>query len=148
MKLLAYLFVFACVLAVVGYARGWFTVSAAGRGSAAVEVAVDRDQVARDAHAVLDRVGATPATDRPASAPAVVESHVAEGRILAVAPAARQVTVAVAAREVVHHVPSSVEITRGGERVGFEQLRPDLHVRLTFTGGEPIHALLGVEILP
>lgn len=148
MKLLGYLFVFAIVLAAVGYVRGWFTVNAAGKDSSAVAVAVDRDRMARDAHAVLERVGAAPATDRPVVVPATVASHVVEGRLTAVAPAARQITVAVAAREVIHHVPASVAILRGGERLGFAELRPDQQVRLTLDGAEPIHVLLAVEILP
>lgn len=124
LQLLGYLFVLGALLAVVGCGRGWFTAAASSQTSGPL--------VADE----LDPVRAVPA------------SHTVEGRITAVAATDRQITLAVAEHRVVHQVPSSVVITRGGGRLAFEHLHPDLLVRLTFDGAEPIPTLLGVEILP
>ena len=146
MKLLGYLFLLAILLAVVGYARGWFIVDAPpGKARADLRVTVDRDRLAGDTRAVLDRLG----TQRPAAEPVVGQGSAMEGRIAAVASATRELTLEGSSRDhTVHTVAANVPITRGGATMAFGELQPDMHARLSFDATRPLPVLVAVAILP
>jgi len=150
MKLLGYLFVLAIVLAVLGYARGWFTVEAASNPERAdVKVSVDRDRMSEDARSVMDRVGAGGAKSEPTTeSPTGSSGTFLDGRITSVQAATRDLTVAVGSGTSTHRVAAGVPITRAGATIAFDLLQPDMKVRLSFDASKPTPNLIGVAILP
>ena len=132
-----YLFVIAVVLAAFGYSRGWFTVNAASHtGHTEVQLRIDDAKVADDARAATTRLhGAIPGAD-----------HI-EGRITAIDAAARALTLQTGTQQTVHHVSSTVPITRDGTQLPFAELRTDMRVRLSFDANATA-VLVGVVILP
>lgn len=152
MRFLGFIFILAVILAGVGYYQGWFTVSTVNAGSGnEVQVGVDTGKIGDDAHAAADRL-----SELSAEAVEVVKSlgrkvspeeSELEGTLSTVDVASRRFTLTVGSRAIDLQVPAAVTITRDGEGVGFDQLRPATRAKCVFTTVGESRRLSRIEIL-
>jgi len=152
MRFLGIVFVIVLILAVVGFFRGWFSVTTTHAGGKSdVTLGVDNGKIGDDAKAAASRLGALSATaaDKVKSlgGNAGPEESELEGTLTAVDPAARGLKVTAGAQTLDLHVPTAVPITRDGGSVGFEQLRPATRVKLSFKHAGEDRKLSQIEIL-
>lgn len=144
MKSLGYLFVLLVFVGVVGFFRGWFTVEAStNAGRTDVTLGVDSDKIVKDATVSKKK----PPEALVGSAAATAGTTI-EGRVTAVDAAAQDLTLEVLEQRSVHHIGSSVTITRDGTPIAFAQLRTDMRVRLRFAAGGAPAELLEVVVVP
>lgn len=152
MRIFGYLFVLLLLVAVVGFFRGWFSVStthAAGKGGVTMEV--DKDKIGEDATATAARLGelSSQAMEKVKSLGRKVGSEESEleGTLTLVDLTARDVSVSAGSETIDLHVPTGVTITSNGESVGLEQLRTTMRVKLSFEHVGEGRRLSRIEIL-
>jgi len=152
MRYLGFLFVIVLLLAIVGYFRGWFSVTTtAAAGKTGVTLGVDNDKIADDTKAAGAKVG-----ELSAQAAEIVrslgrkvgsEESELEGTLTAVDLAARDLTVTASSRTIDLHVPTGVPIMRDGKSAGFDELQPATRVKLSFKHAGDDRRLSRIEIL-
>lgn len=152
MRFLGFLFAIVLVVAVVGYFRGWFSVTTThAGGKSGVTLGVDNDKMGDDTKAAAVRLGelSAEAVEKVKSLGRTVsaEESELEGVLTAVDLAARDLTVTASSQKIDLHVPTGVAITRKGQGAGFEQLRPTTRVKLSFEHAGDGRRLSRIEIL-
>lgn len=135
MRFLGLLFLLLLILAGVGYCRGWFTVTTTHAGGRdRVTVGVDEDRIGADARAAANKIGELSAAAveklRGLGEKVDPDTRVVEGSVAAVDQAARDIEVTAGAERIRLHVPLGVAITKDGQAVDFDRLRPGTAVRL------------------
>ena len=157
MKILGFLFLIVLLVAVVGWFRGWFSVTTAHAGTH-VTVHVDEGKIRDDSRSAAESIA-----DTSEKIAAVVKSvghrtttaeSTLHGTITAVDMVARDLMVRVdsddrgAAPPTLRlRVPTALAITRDGASVGFEQVRLGDRVCLTFVDADADRRLARIELL-
>ena len=137
MRALGYLFAILLILAVVGYIRGWFSVTTAEAGGKhRVTVGVNDDKISADAKAATvplasHSAGAVEALNSTARKLGTAASEV-QGTLTAVDATTRELTLTTGTQTLDFQVPDGVVILRDGEPLGFADLQPAMRVVLTF----------------
>jgi hypothetical protein len=131
MRFLAFLLSIVVLLVGFGYFRGWFTVAAAA----------DRDRITADMRSVGAQIGLTDGT-----APQALRS--VTGIVRSLDAAARNVGIEIDQRVQIHHIGTTVAITRQGAVVRFEELRLGSTLRLTFDDAAEPTQPTRAEVLP
>lgn len=137
MRALGYLFAILLILAVVGYVRGWFSVTTAEAGGKhQITLGVNDDKIGADAKAAT-----VPLASHPAEAVQALNSparnagaapHDVQGTLTAVDATTRELTLTTGTQTLDFQVPDGVLILRDGEPLGFADLQPAMRVVLTF----------------
>ncbi len=153
MRFLGFIFILVLILAVVGYFRDWFSVSTShASGKSDVTLEVDSKKLGADAKAAADGVavysGKAVEGVKALVGKGTAEATDLEGALTAVDAVARDIVVTVDSKTHDVHVPSGVPVTRAGDKVGFEALRPGARVKLSFSHVGDVRNLTGIEILP
>jgi hypothetical protein len=155
MRILGLLFLVFLLLAVVGYFRGWFTVTSAHAGSG-VTLHVDEGRMRDDSRAAVAGIA-----DTSAKIAEVVKSigrrspageTVVDGTVTAVDTIERDLTVradttTTATPSLRLRVPDAVKISRDGDRVAFGEILPGARVKLTFVDATADRRLEHIEVL-
>jgi hypothetical protein len=136
MRFLAFLLSIVVLLVGFGYFRGWFTVAAAA----------DRDRITADMRSVGAQIGLTDGTAPQAPATAALRS--VTGIVRSLDAAARNVGIEIDQRVQIHHIGTTVAITRQGAVVRFEELRLGSTLRLTFDDAAEPTQPTRAEVLP
>jgi hypothetical protein len=143
MRLISILFVVALAAAAFGFARGWFLVTPANPPDHAyLSLTSDNRTVARDDRAAT--VGVETAT----LADTAPTGNFTEGRIAALDAETHALTLQAGAQKQVHRLGRTVPISCSGVGLTLEDLRIDMHVRLSFDATNPTPILIGVAVLP
>lgn len=153
MRLFGWLFSVVLILAVVGYFRGWFSVTTTHAGGKdEVTVGIDSEKIGDDTDAVASRLSelSAKATEKVKSLGRTVgpDASELEGTLTAVDSAARVLTLTISSQAIELHVPAAVPITRNGKTVGFEQLLPATRVKCSFQHTGDDRELTRIQILP
>lgn len=137
MRLLGFVFILVLILAIVGYFRGWFSVTTThASGKDEVTVGVDNDKIGADTKAAARGLGrlsqkAVAAVKSLGKKTSANETELL-GTIDSAAPAGRDLTLAVGTEKIEVHVPTTVPITKDGKAADFAVLQPGTRAKLFF----------------
>lgn len=137
MRFLGFIFVLLLILALVGYFRGWYSVTTThASGKDEVTVGVDNDKIGADTKAAARGLGrlsqkAVAAVKSLGKKTGANETEL-QGTIDSTAPAGRDLTLAVGTEKIDLHVPTTVPITKDGKAADFSVLQPGTRARLFF----------------
>jgi hypothetical protein len=153
MRLLGWLFLIVLLLVGAGYFRGWFSFTTTHAGSKnEITVGVDNEKIGDDTKAIatgLSELSAQAAEKVKSLGRAVgPDESELEGKLTAVDPTARDLTLTANSEAIALHVPAAVSITRDGKSVGFEQLLPATRVKCSFQHAGDVRKLARIQILP
>lgn len=152
MRFLGFLFIIVLILGVVGAFRGWYSVTTNhADDKTAVTVNVDDGKIREDGKAAASRLGdlTAKAGDKAKTLghKASADESEIEGTVTAVDATARDLTVNAGSRTLQLHVPPAVTISRDGESVAFDQLRPAARARFSFKQAGDDRTLSRIEIV-
>lgn len=145
MKLIGFLFVCCVVIGVVGYLRGWFTVTTVSAGGKdGMTVTIESDKLSDDAYVLQKQLPLQ--HDANAVTTTELATEVA-GVLSAIDVAARNLSLTVGGETIVQHVKADVAIDHDGESLGLEDLRATMRVQLIFASRNQQRSLVRVVIL-